>query len=71
MKYSLLKNRLTGERAILNNVTKEKTLESINPLLYAELRKKAIVSRNKAEKEEALRSIGLNKCIINGKTFWE
>jgi hypothetical protein len=72
MKYQMLKNKLTGERKILIVKTGEKILESENPVLYAELRKKAITSRKRQEREQFFIDLGLVKGkTCTGKTIWE
>jgi hypothetical protein len=71
-KYRLLKSRLTGQRAILNILTKELTKEAENPSLYRELRAKAILNNKQRAKTEALQSLGLTRVKgQNGGIYWE
>lgn len=72
MKYTLLKNRITGERKIINNLTKEIIKESENPGLYTELRKKAISARKRQERDQIFLDLGLVKGKTStGRTIWE
>jgi len=72
MKYTLLKNKLSGERSIYNNETREKIRESENPILYFELRKKALNNLRAKENNDVMRSLGLTRCIgAQGGVYWE
>ncbi len=73
MKLTLLKNRITGERRIYNSITKEYTSENDNPVLYAELRKKAINNHRIASRNQCLKDLGLNRVYgaVSGKVYWE
>jgi hypothetical protein len=72
MKYLLLKNKLTGIRSVYNRETKEKVLETDNPELYKELRKKALLNANRNAKNEAMRSLGLvSYRNQSGTVCWE
>jgi len=70
MKYTLLKNRITGERSvrIAGGVV---IREDINPAEYARLRKLALANYNRAGRNEAYLSVGLVRCRVNGRTVWE
>lgn len=71
-KYTLLKNKLTGERSIYNSETKEKIKESENPVLYSELRRKALNNIKAQGRNDALRSLGLTRVIgAQGGVYWE
>ena len=66
MKYTLLKNKATGARSILVAGSSEcdgfqVVRESEEPLLYADLRKRAIANRNRAERDQVMRDLGLVK----------
>ena len=67
MKYTLLKNKTTGARSIrINDISHidicgEVVRESENPTRYAELRKLAISNRNRAERDQVMRDLGLVK----------
>ena len=79
MKYTLLKNKVTGERRIRIatsasasavriglaqheiNAFAEIVRESENPTRYAELRRKAIANRNRAERDQVMRDCGMVK----------
>ena len=72
MKYTLLKNKLTGVRSIYNSETKEKIKESENPALYLELRKKALNNLKIAEKNQCMRDLGLTHVKgACGGVYWE
>ena len=62
MKYTLLKNKLTGERSILVSGPKGgRYSELTDPIVYAELRRKAIANRNRADRDQVMRDTGLVK----------
>lgn len=72
MRYTLLKNRITGERRVYNAETKEYISEVTDKARYDELRKKAINNRNRAERDQAYRDCGLVKVRGSmGGAFWE
>ena len=60
MKYTLLKNKVSGERSI-RIVGGEIVKESENPVRYAELRKRALANKHRADRDDILRSCGLVK----------
>lgn len=72
-KYTLLKNKNTGERSVRINKTGEVILESAEPTRYADLRKKAQTNSNRAQRDDLLDSLGLKKVrgAVSGKTYWE
>lgn len=71
-KYHLLKNKITGIRSIYNKETKEKILESENPSLYRELRKKALRNLKRQDLHETYTSLGLTKVKSSlGNVFYE
>lgn len=72
MKYTLLKNKITGERSI--RITGgEKVTEKDNPIEYARLRKLALKNRDRADRDDVMRSLGLTKVYgaVSGQTYWE
>ena len=73
MKYSLLKNKLTGDRSIRNNKTGELVIENENPEKYLELRLKAIANIKRAQKNEVYADLGLVRVrgAVTGKIYWE
>ena len=72
MKYTLLKNRITGQRLVKNNETGLKVYEAENPIEYSRLRKLAISNRNKAEKYQCMKDLGLvSYKNASGTTCWE
>jgi len=72
MKYTLLKNKVTGERSIRISGTDERVLESVNPVEYARLRKLAVGNIRRAQKDEVMRSLGLVKVKGGlGGVYWE
>jgi hypothetical protein len=73
MKYSLLKNKETGIRSIRINKTGEKISENDNPVEYSRLRKLALNNLNKANFNDAMKSVGLTRVIgaVSGKVYWE
>ena len=72
MKYTLLKNKVTGERKCRNNDTGEIVLESAEPEKYAALRKKALANISRAERDDVMRSCGLTKVRgAQGGIYWE
>jgi hypothetical protein len=46
-RYTMLKNKLSGERSIWDSINKEKICERVDAQRYLELRKKAIVNYRK------------------------
>jgi hypothetical protein len=72
-KYTLLKNKVTGIRAVRVNPAGAMIAESDNPAEYARLRKMAIANLRRTERDDAMRSIGLKKVrgAVSGKTYWE
>jgi len=73
MKYTRLKNKVTGERSIRINKTGEKIYEKDNPVEYARLRKLSIINLNRASQDDCLRSLGLVKVkgAVSGRIYWE
>ncbi len=73
MKWTLLKNRITGARSARNNKTGEVITEELAPEAYAKIRKNAIASNNRKQKDDTMSSFGLVKCkgAVSGKTYWE
>ena len=73
MKYTLLKNKVTGIRSIRINATGEKIIESENPIEYKRLRKLAVNNFKRADYDETMRSIGLTKVrgVVTGQIYWE
>lgn len=73
MKFTLLKNKVTGIRSVRNNKTGETVVESENPELYAQLRKKAIANIERASRDDCMRSLGMVKTYgsVSGKVYWE
>ena len=72
MKYTLLKNKQTGERKIRIVLTGEEITEKDNPTRYKELRKKAILNLRRKDKDETMKDLGLTKVKGNlGGTYWE
>ncbi len=71
MKYTLLKNKVTGEKSIYIS-GQGKLLEKDNPAEYARLRKLALSNLYRAQKDDAMRSLGLVKVKgAQGGTYWE
>lgn len=71
-KYTLLKNKQTGERAIRINKTGETISEKDNPDTYTELRKRALNNLKTRQRNEVLKDLGLVKVRGNlGGTYWE
>lgn len=72
MKYTLLKNKVTGVRSVRINTTGELVLESEDPNRYADLRKKAETNRRSAAKHDAYTSCGLERVrSASGKVYYE
>ena len=71
MKYTLLKNKVTGERSI-HVSGGERVHEKDNPQEYAKLRKLAVNNYKRADRDDAMRSLGLVKVTgaLGGK-YWE
>jgi hypothetical protein len=57
MKYTLLKNRVTGARRIRNNETGEYTVENDNYKAYAQLRVRVLNLAKAAAKNQVLREL--------------
>ena len=71
MKYTLLKNKVTGERSI-RIAGGETVRESEDLKRYTELRRKAIVNINRAVRNEAMRDCGLVPYRTDsGSIAWE
>jgi hypothetical protein len=71
MKYTLLKNKETGERGI-RLTGGEIVSESNEPDRYAELRKRALRNRRRADIDDAYRSCGMTKVRgDSGRVYWE
>ena len=72
MKYTLLKNKVTGERSIRINGEGTIIKELENPVEYARLRKMALTNLHRANRDDAMRSIGLVKVRgALGGVYWE
>ena len=61
MKYTLLKNKQTGERSILIAGQAERVFEKDNQIEYARLRKLAVNNHKRTDRDDAMRSLGLVK----------
>ena len=71
MKYTLLKNKVTGERSI-RIVGGEVIRESEDPKRYADLRRKAVTNRNRISRNELMRDCGLvSYRTDSGSIAWE
>jgi hypothetical protein len=72
-KYTLLKNKETGERSVRVSGTGEVVKERDNPTRYADLRKKALKSLERAQKKDLMESMGLTRVrgSVSGKIYWE
>ena len=75
MKYTLLINNKTGERSIWISKFRqvgERVFEKDNPVEYARLRKLAVNNHKRADRDDAMRSLGLVKVTgaLGGK-YWE
>ena len=73
MKYSLLKNKLSGERSVQINKTGEIVRESVDLKRYNDLRKKALNSLHRKQRDDLMESCGLTKVrgAVSGKVYWE
>lgn len=73
MKYTLLKNKVTGVRSVRINKTGEVVVENENPIKYVELRKKALASANRRSRDSLMEDMGLTKVrgAVSGKVYWE
>ncbi len=74
-KYSLLSSKERG-RAIRINSGKEAgriVEESVDPVYYMELRKKAVTNFKSSQRNDLMSSLGLNKVrgSVSGKIYWE
>lgn len=72
MKYQSMKDKNLG-RYILNTKTCERTFENENPEEYKKLRAKWLKNLNAANRDNALRDLGLTKVrgSVSGKIYWE
>lgn len=74
-KYTLCKNKLTGERSIFVNECpghQEKIMESAKPEEYARLRKLALRNIARKQKDDCMKDLGLIKVKGNlGGTYYE
>ena len=72
-KYTLLLNKATQVRSVRNNKTGEVTIETDNPAEYLSLRKKALASSRRAQRDDMMEACGLTKVrgAVSGKTYWE
>jgi hypothetical protein len=72
-KYTLLKNKATGERSVVNNRTGERITEKDSPAEYKRLRRLAIGNRKRAKLDQVMRDSGPTKCRgpVSGKAYWE
>lgn len=76
MNYQLLKKKSTGDRFVrvtAPELEPYEVYEKDNPEEYMKLRKRVIANRNRRERDECLRSLGLTKVrgSVSGKTYWE
>ena len=60
-KYTLLINKVTGDRSVRNNKTGEVVIEKDNPVLYNELRKKAVNNQRNKQRNQLYSDLGLKK----------
>ena len=69
---SLMKNAERG-RYVINHVNHTRIYEAENPEEYKKLRKRAIANLRRAERDDAMRSLGLTKVrgAVSGRTYWE
>jgi len=56
-RYTLLKNRLSGERSVYDSIAHEKICERVDAARYSDLRKKALSNMKKRAENEILRDI--------------
>jgi hypothetical protein len=71
MKYTLLKNKITGARAIYV-AGQGKITEAENPEEYTKLRKLALNNIKISSRNDALRSLGLKRVTgALGGVYWE
>ena len=72
-KYTLKINKVTNERSVVINKTGEVIVESIDPVKYNELRKKAINNLKSKQRNDVYESLGLTKVrgAVSGKVYWE
>jgi anionic cell wall polymer biosynthesis LytR-Cps2A-Psr (LCP) family protein len=71
MKYTLLKNKVTGERSVYV-VGQGKIKESEYPLEYARLRKLALSNLHRVNRDQAMRDCGLVRVRgALGGVYWE
>ena len=73
MKYKLLKNKVTGERSVVVNATGQVVTEKENPVEYLAMRKKAMASLARRQKDSIMESCGLTKVYgaVSGKVYYE
>ena len=73
MKYTLLKNKATGERSVRNNKTGEIVKESENQEQYSKLRKMALRNSGVSARDEAMRALGLSivRGSVSGSKYYE
>ena len=72
MKYTLLINKARTMKAIRDNDTGVIVNENINPIEYARLRKLAIINRNRAQRNECMKDLGLSSYRnASGTVCWE
>lgn len=71
-KYTLLKNTQTGLRSVRNNATGEIVREMESPVLYKEIRRKTILNKNRAERYQCMKDLGLSAHKnMSGTVCWE
>ena len=71
-KYSLLINKARTIRAVRDNETGIIVKDDINPIEYARLRKLAIINRNRAQRNECMKDLGLvSYRNASGTVCWE
>lgn len=72
-KYTLLKNKVTGERSVRNNKTNEVITEKDNPKEYKALRAKALNNLKAREYNSIMKDMGLTRVVgeVSGKVYWE
>lgn len=72
-KYTLLKNKETGLRSVRVNATAQVVTEQDNPTEYLALRKKALASLARKQKDSIMESMGMTKVYgaVSGKVYYE
>lgn len=72
IKYSVLRDVEQGWY-VIDHINHIRIYEIDNPEEYKKLRKRAITNLRRAEREAAMRSLGLTKVRgdVSGRTYWE